>query len=95
MKLLIIGGNSGTGALLAEAALAQSHEVTVVSRSGSTTADPRIKQLNGDASDPGFITSAIHGADAVAITVGGSKGVKNARSHVTETVIGAVFPGGW
>ncbi|MFD1375652.1 NAD(P)-dependent oxidoreductase [Micrococcus antarcticus] len=94
MKLVIIGGNSGTGAALAELARQASHEVTVVSRSGSRTAHGQINQLNGDASDPEFAVQAIAGADAVAITVGGSKGKKNARTSVTRSVTHAMQANG-
>lgn len=90
MKLVIIGGNGGTGAALAELARQASHEVTVVSRSGSSTAHDQITQLKGDAADPVFAAQAITGADAVAITVGGSKGHENARTSVTRSVVRAM-----
>lgn len=90
MKLVIIGGNSGTGSILAELACQAGHGVTTVSRSGSASAPAQIKQLTGDASDPLFAAQAIAGADAVAITVGGSKGRKNARTSVTRSIIHAM-----
>lgn len=90
MKLVIIGGNSGTGALLAELARAQSHAVTVVSRSGSVTAHSDIRQVKGDATDQHVVAQAIAGADAVVITVGGSKGNKRARTDVTRAVVAAM-----
>lgn len=38
VKITVVGGSSGTGKVLAEAAIAAGHEVTVVSRSGTAPA---------------------------------------------------------
>lgn len=90
MKLVIIGGNHGTGAVLAEQARLANHQVTIVSRSGSDAAHPQIVQVKADATDPLALAEALSGADAVVITVGGSKGVKLARTAVTGSVIQAM-----
>lgn len=94
MKLVIIGGNGGTGALLAKLAREANHEVTVVSRSAAHAADEQITHIQADASDPLLAAQAIAGADAVAITVGGSKGKQNARTSVTRSVVHAMEQNG-
>ncbi|MBF4993781.1 SDR family oxidoreductase [Arthrobacter gandavensis] len=88
MKLTIIGGSKGTGARLASLAQAAGHDVTVLSRSGQAPAGVRV--VAGDAGDPGTATSAISGADAVVITVGGAKGSPRHRAAVTRSVIEAM-----
>lgn len=88
MKLIVIGGSRGTGALLAELARDAAHEVTVVSRSGRAPAGCRV--VTGSATDPAVARSAVEGADAVAVTVGGAKRVRRQRTEVTRTVVEAM-----
>lgn len=88
MRIVIIGGSQGTGAELAQQALAAGHEVTVLSRSGAGPDGAR--RVKGDASHPAVVTEAIDGADAVVVTVGGAKGVKHPRTQVTRAVIEAM-----
>ncbi|MEB7503525.1 NAD(P)-binding oxidoreductase [Arthrobacter koreensis] len=88
MKLTIIGGSKGTGAKLASLAQAAGHEVTVLSRSGQGPEGVRV--LTGDAGDPAAAASAVAGADAVVVTVGGAKGNPKHRAAVTRTVIDAM-----
>ncbi|MFF3038653.1 NAD(P)-dependent oxidoreductase [Arthrobacter citreus] len=88
MKLTIIGGSKGTGAKLASLAQAAGHEVTVLSRSGQGPEGVRV--LTGDAGDPAAAASAVAGADAVVVTVGGAKGNPKHRTAVTRTVIDAM-----
>lgn len=88
MRLTVIGGSRGTGALLAELARDAGHEVTVVSRSGSAPAG--CLTVSGSATDPAVARSAVEGADAVAVTVGGAKGVRKQRTEVTRTVVEAI-----
>ncbi len=92
MKLTIIGGSHGTGALLAQSALAKGHTVTVVSRSGSAPESAQV--VKGSATDLDVVSQAVQGADAVAITVGGAKGVKHQRAEVTKTVVEAMQSAG-
>lgn len=88
MRIVIIGGSQGTGAELAQQALAAGHEVTVLSRSGAGPDGAR--RVKGDASNPAVVTEAVDGADAVVVTVGGAKGVKHPRAQVTRAVIEAM-----
>ena len=92
MKITIVGGSKGTGALLAALAHEAGHEVTVVSRTGSAPAGMRA--VAGDASDPAVAARAVAGADAVVVTVGGAKGAPRQRAAVTKTVIGAMQAAG-
>lgn len=88
MRITIIGGSRGTGARLAEKASAAGHEVTVLSRSGAAPDGVRI--IQGSATDPDAARTAVTGADAVVVTVGGAKGVRRHRAAVTRTIIDAM-----
>ena len=88
MKITIIGGSTGTGAELASLLQAAGDDVTVLSRSGR--APSGVRAVTGNATDPAAAASAVAGADAVVITVGGAKGVARQRTAVTRTVIAAM-----
>lgn len=92
MKITIVGGSKGTGAELASLAHGAGHEVTVVSRTGRAPEGAGV--VTGDAADPTIAATAITGADAVVITVGGAKGVPLHRTAVTRSVIGAMQEAG-
>lgn len=85
MQITIFGGSKGTGAELAELAMAAGHVVTVVTRSGK--APEGAERVMGSAADPAVARLAVTGADAVVVTVGGAKGVRHQRTAVTRTVI--------
>lgn len=88
MKITIIGGSQGTGAQLASLAQNAGHEVTTVSRSGVTPAGTQV--VVGNAMNPDVVTEAIAGADAVVVSVGAAKGVRNHRAAVTQAVVTAM-----
>ena len=88
MKLTIIGGSQGTGFQLAIAARDAGHEVTVLSRSGK--APSGVRGLAGSATDGPSVRTAVTGADAVAVTVSGAKGVHHQRAAITRTVVDAM-----
>ena len=92
MKLTIIGGSQGTGALLAGLARDAGHEVTVVSRSGNAPAG--VRGVVGSATDPAVAREAVAGADAVVVTVGGAKGVRPQRAEVTRSIVTAMTESG-
>lgn len=92
MRVTVIGGSQGTGAIVAELARAGGHEVTALSRSGRAPAG--VRALSGDATDPQVVREAIEGADAVVVTVGGAKGVRRQRTAVTRAVITAMAGAG-
>ncbi|MEL4356923.1 MULTISPECIES: NAD(P)H-binding protein [unclassified Luteococcus] len=92
MKITIVGGSQGTGRALAEQALTAGHEVTVVTRSG--TAPEGAVVVSGDATNPEVARQAVTGADAVVVTVGGSKDSPRARTDVTRSVVTAMQQAG-
>lgn len=92
MKITIIGGSQGTGAQLAALAQSAGHDVTVLSRTGRGPAGVRV--LTGNATEPAAASSAVAGADAVVVTVGGAKGVSHQRTAVTTAVIAAMQQAG-
>lgn len=92
MRLTIIGGSHGTGALLAAAARDAGHVVTAVSRSGS--APEGVRPIAGSASDPDVARAAVDGADAVVVTVGGARDRTRQRTEVTVAVIEAMRQAG-
>lgn len=95
MKITIIGGSKGTGAELATVAMDADHDVTVVSRSGTGPTGATIVTADASApADSGTLRDALAGADAVVVTVGGAKGVKNARANITRSVISAMDAAG-
>lgn len=92
MRITVIGGSKGTGARFAALAHAAGHEVTALSRSGA--APDGVRAVAGDATDPAVVRNAIAGADAVAVTVGGAKGMRRHRAAVTGSVIDAMEAAG-
>lgn len=88
MNLTIIGGSQGTGASLAQQALAAGHQVTVVSRRGKGPAGARI--VTGSATDPRVLADALTNANAVVITVGAAKDNPTQRTEVTRAVVEAM-----
>lgn len=87
MNITVIGGSRGTGALVVQHAVAAGHTVRSVSRSGG--AAPGAEHLALDATDANALRSAVHGADAVIVTVGGT-GRQAPRAGVTQAVIEAM-----
>lgn len=92
MNITVVGASSGTGAHVVRQALAQGHTVTAVSRSGNVPAGA--VAVTGDAADPAVVRGAVEGADAVVVTVGGSKGAENPRTAVTRAVVTAMQEAG-
>lgn len=87
-RITVIGGSKGTGREVVSAAVRARHDVTVVSRSGVNVDGVRV--VTGDASDAAVAREAVRGADAVVITVGGSKNDERLRTRVTEAVVQAM-----
>ncbi len=87
MNITVIGGSRGTGALVVQNALAAGHTVTSVSRSGGSASG--VTQVAVDATDAEALRSAVRGADAVIVTVGGTAR-ETPRTQVTQAVIEAM-----
>ena len=94
MNITVVGGNSGTGAQVVRLAAEAGHAVTCLSRRGGGTASGQVKDVMGDATDPGVVRSVVEGADAVVVTVGGSAGADRNRADVTRSVIAAMQAAG-
>lgn len=74
MKLLILGAAGRTGTLLVDQALAAGHTVTSFVRTGDTsTPNPNVKTIVGDARSESDLVQAITGQDAIISTLGSSK----------------------
>lgn len=71
-EILIIGASGGIGLECTRQALAAGHVVRAFSRAAQDIAidNPRLTKINGDATNPGDCAGAVHGADAVAVTLG-------------------------
>lgn len=94
MKLTVVGGNSGTGAEVVRIAAQAGHQVSSLSRSGATSFPAGVRDLRGDALDAEVARSAVAGADAVVVTVGGASGSGRHRAEVTRSVIAAMRAAG-
>ena len=94
MNITVVGGNSGSGAQVVRLAAEAGHAVTCLSRRGSANGSGQVRDLAGDATDPGVVRSAVEGADAVVITVGGAAGADRNRAEVTASIIAAMKAAG-
>jgi len=71
MKLTIIGASAGIGLQLTRLALQRGHEVTAFSRRiVPLPDDPKLKRVQGSATNPHDVKAALVGADAVLVTLG-------------------------
>jgi putative NADH-flavin reductase len=72
MKLLVIGASRGIGLELLQQALAAGHEVTAIARRPQRLhiINENLKVIKGDIRDKYVIEEAVHGQDAVCITIG-------------------------
>jgi putative NADH-flavin reductase len=80
MKIAIIGATHGIGLAMAEAALADGHDVTVLARRPDRMPIrySRLHVLAGDAQDPDAIVKVVEGQDVVCDCLGTKK--------VTQTI---------
>lgn len=70
MKLVVFGGQGGTGRLVVEQALARGHEVTIASRAARTSADGKVTARTCEVTDPAQVAAAVAGQDAVVLAIG-------------------------
>lgn len=94
MKITVVGGNTGTGAHVVRIAAQEGHQVTCLSRSGATSPPAGVRDIKGDALQAEVVRAAVAGADAVVVTVGGSRGSDRHRARVTRCVIAAMQDAG-
>lgn len=90
MNITVVGGNSGTGAHVVQLAEQAGHQVTCLSRSGSASLPSHVRNLIGDALNTDVARSAIDGADAVIVAVGGAPDTDRHRTQVTQSIIAAM-----
>ena len=94
VNMTVVGGNAGTGAQVVRLAAEAGHSVTCLSRTGRMAASSQVRDVVGDATDAAVVASAIDGADAVVVAVGGSAGADRNRTAVTRSVIAAMEAAG-
>lgn len=94
VKIIVVGGNRGTGAQVVHQAARAGHEVACLSRRGAPSLPAGVRNLRGDALDPQVVAGAVAAADAVVVTVGGMSGSDRHRTRVTESVIAAMRDAG-
>lgn len=71
MKITVIGAAAGVGLLAVQQALAIGHQVTTLARGVvPIPKHPRLTNVVGSATNVADVKTAIHGADAVLITIG-------------------------
>ncbi|WP_406232880.1 NAD(P)-dependent oxidoreductase [Nocardia sp. NBC_01009] len=86
MRLTIFGATGRTGEHLVHQALTAGHQVTVVVRGEHSIQDhPQLRVVPADVMDPGSLTEAIRGADAVLDTIGSRD--KGPTSVATDTAL--------
>ncbi|MEO5968806.1 MAG: SDR family oxidoreductase [Bdellovibrionia bacterium] len=70
MKILVVGGSQGTGALAVQVALRRGHEVTCFARNPNKLIleHAKLKRLKGNFHDKASVADAVKGHDAVIIT---------------------------
>lgn len=77
MKIAVIGASAGIGLETVKRALERQHEVTALSRSTMEISEnPLLRSITGDALHKNDLARAMHGADAVIVTLGTRKNMK-------------------
>ncbi len=84
-RVLVTGGAGFLGSHLVEALVARGHAVTVFDRVRSPHAPEVVRQLDGDLADPGALTAAVLGQDAV-YHLAGFADLNLARTRPLDTV---------
>jgi putative NADH-flavin reductase len=89
VKLLVLGGTTGTGRHVATQALEKGHEVTVLARDRTKAGleHPRLRFVDGDVRNTQVLGDAMRGQDAVISTIG------RGRSFKSEDLIAQSVPG--
>lgn len=71
MKITIIGSSAGVGLQAARLALQQGHDVTTLSRRIVPLPDhPKLRRVQGSATNANDVRAAVEGADAILVTLG-------------------------
>lgn len=85
MKMLVIGGTSGIGRQVVEAAMAQGHSVRAMGRSAQALPQniEGLEPFTGDALKPRDMRRALQDVDAVVVTLGIEEGIGMLWQEVT------------
>ncbi len=89
MKMTVFGATGGTGTQLVTQALGAGHEVLAVVRGRSRLAipaHPNLEVAEADVMDPGSITAAVNGRDAVVSAIGSRAGVREPTTVCADSV---------
>jgi putative NADH-flavin reductase len=71
MKIAVLGASAGIGLEVTRLAQQQGHEVTTLSRRiVPTPNDPKLRRVQGSATNPNDVRAAVEGADAILVTLG-------------------------
>jgi putative NADH-flavin reductase len=71
MKITVIGASAGVGLQVTRLALERGQEVTTLSRRTVPLPDhPKLKRVQGSATNPSDVHAAVEGADAILVTLG-------------------------
>lgn len=91
LQISVIGSTGTVGREIVAQALGQGHTVTAFARTPSKLEieRPNLRIVQGDVLDPEAVTEAVHGQDAVLVTLGGGFS-KTLRSEGTQNVVRAM-----
>lgn len=71
MKISVIGASAGIGLQVTRLALEKGHEVTTLSRRiVPVPNDPKLRRVQGSATNPNDVRAAVEGTDAILVTIG-------------------------
>lgn len=92
-SVLLFGGTRGVGRHVLDRALEAGHQVTAVARDATKieVEHPRLRVVEGDATDPGLVDSVMPGHDAVVSAIGAPPSSRDrVRERATRTQIAAM-----
>jgi putative NADH-flavin reductase len=71
MKIAVLGASAGIGLQVTRLALEKGHEVTTLSRRiVPIPNDPKLRRVQGSATNPNDVRAAVEGAEAILVTIG-------------------------
>lgn len=70
MKVLVIGATGGSGRAAVAELVRRGHNVTALSRHGSSLTGPQVRGVDGDATDAAVLDALVPCHDAVVVTLG-------------------------
>ena len=95
MNIAVLGAAGRTGSQVVAQALAAGHSVTALVRSPGRMAatDPKLRVVQGDATDPASVAKALEGADAVISTLDApGRVIADATRAIVGVAVGEQMP---